>query len=86
MIRTPGINGVPGKVTLEVVLAHADVLDGDEPLPWLVLHHGVHERRGKPVAESIDCFGDAEGHGWVVYQLSAISSRLSASLETDARS
>ncbi len=67
--QDPGHQRRARKVTLEVVLAHADVLDGDEPLPWLVLHHGVHEGRGEPIAEPIDCVGDAEGHGGVVYQL-----------------
>ena len=54
-----------GKMSLEVIFADGDVLDGDEPLAGLVLHHRIDERRGEPVAEPIDGLGDVQGHGKV---------------------
>ena len=49
IIRTAGISGLPGKVSLEELFVDGDVLDRDEPLPGSCSAIGVDEERGKAV-------------------------------------
>ena len=54
IISTPGISGVPGKVSLEELLVDRDVLDGDDAPPGLVLRDGVDEHRRIAVGQALE--------------------------------